>query len=453
MADDYAALKPVQTHGFLGAQIAWYRGWTGRWSYSLLDSLVGFLGPASPRFMPVVLLTLWFAATAWAIYRMLSISRRTFWAKVVLFAGFLTFGTLETAPNIYQSLYWQTSALTHFVPLIPLSLFVGVVCRPASEARNKLQLTCAGMLTFIAGGFSDVYVVVQSCGLILAILAVTILAGEDFKSRIRPFLIAGLVGALAALAVVAGAPGNSGRLGHFPRHLGGWDILRLTVKYSIFFVGHLVLTHPLTFLLLLTLPLVIVLRDLNHRDEPRCDRRLCIWLLLLIPAAVGLLILCGMGLGVFALSVMLPQRAQILLALVFVCGTVAWSHIAGEYLAGKLETISHQTRHVLSLGARVALLLLMLFPLVSFFSISGLREKGRSFAADWDMQDSQLRTAKQSGVTEITVPQIGDFQSRLGKDASDLHLRTDPKFWINRTTATYYGLTSVRASEDVTSSR
>jgi hypothetical protein len=65
----------------------------------------------------------------------------------------------------------------------------------------------------------------------------------------------------------------------------------------------------------------------------------------------------------------------------------------------------------------------------------------RGFAADWDKQDSALNTAQRSGVTEVTVPQTGDFQSRIGKGPSDLHLRKDPAFWINRTTAAYYGLT------------
>src|SRR5215216_8044412 len=107
MADDYSGLRPVQTHGFLAAQLNWYQGWTGRFSYTFVYSLLGLIGPATPRFMPGLLLTLWFAATVWAIYRIHSLSARISWSKVLLFAGFLIFATLETAPNICQSLYWQ----------------------------------------------------------------------------------------------------------------------------------------------------------------------------------------------------------------------------------------------------------------------------------------------------------------------------------------------------------
>jgi hypothetical protein len=80
----------------------------------------------------------------------------------------------------------------------------------------------------------------------------------------------------------------------------------------------------------------------------------------------------------------------------------------------------------------------------SFFSVLGVRAEARSFAADWDRQDSELKNAKQSGLTDVAVEQVGDFRSRIGRGPSDLHLRTDPAFWINRTTARYYSLNSVR---------
>lgn len=457
MADDYAALRPVRTHGLFGAQIWWYQAWTGRFSYTFIYSLLAIIGPATTRFVPGVLLTLWFVSTVWAVYRIQSALGRISRAKVALFAGLLCFVTLETAPNVYQSLYWQAAALTHFIPFIPLSLFVGLILRPVGDEGksllHKLRLLGAGILTFVGGGFSDTYVVLQSCGLILSLVAVSIWAEKEFKSRIKPFLIAGLVGSLVALIIVAAAPGNSVRMTFFPRQFGAWDILRLTLWYSAGFVAKLILTRPITFLLMLVLPFLIVLRDLNRRPEPSVDRQLYIRLLLLVPAAVLVLIICCTGPGVYALSVMAPERARILLSLIVVCGTVIWSCFAGKYLAGELSRVSYKAKHALSLGATVALLILTLCPLLSFFSIFGLREKARSFAADWDRQDSQLKMAKQTGISDLTVTQIGDFQSRVNKGASDLHLRTDPAFWINQITATYYGLTSVRASEDVANSR
>src|ERR1044072_4744846 len=152
MADDYSAVRMVATHGFIGAQISSYQGWTGRVSFTFVADLLALIGPATPPFIPGLLLALLFAGTAWAIYEIHALSGRISWIKVVLFAGFLIFATVETAPNVSQSLYWQTGALTYFAPLIPLSFYVGVIMRGARREHTNLSYFSAGILTFVAGG-------------------------------------------------------------------------------------------------------------------------------------------------------------------------------------------------------------------------------------------------------------------------------------------------------------
>ena len=449
MADDYSVAKIVEANGLLGAQTHWYRGWTGRFSFAFVADLFALLGPATARFNPALLLTLWFAATVWAIAEVRSLSGKFSCVRILLFAAFIIFATLETAPNLSQSLYWQNSSLTHVTPFIPLALFVAVIIRGARKTKSRfsrrLYLVCAGVLTLVAGGFSDAFAVLQPLDLIFSIVTVQVAANADVRSRLRPFLFAGLIGSILALIIVAGAPGNSNRMAFFPRQLSAWGILISSVFYSIRFAGKLVLTHPIIALASLTLPFLMRLRDFGENDRPLWDRRQCISLLLITPASVFLLIVCCMGLGFYALSVMPPERALILLCLILVCGMLVWSRAASEYLLGRFVTVSPKIR----LASIVALLLLVLFSQFSFFSIVGTRAKARGFAADWDRQDQELKTAKQNGVTDLAVQQIGDFQSRIGRGPSDLHLRTDSSFWINRTVAKYYGLRSVRATEEV----
>ena len=449
MADDYFVPPFVEKNGLLGAQIHWYRGWTGRFSFAFVADLLALLGPATARFVPGFLLTLWFAAAVWAIAEVCSLSGKCSRPRVLLFAAFVIFATLETAPNLSQSLYWQNSALTHVTPFIPLALFVAVITRGARETNSRysrrLYLVCAGVLTLVAGGFSDAFAVLQPLALILSTLGVQVAANADLRSRLRPFLLAGLIGSILALIIVAGAPGNSSRMAFFPRQLGAWGILRSSALYSVRFAGKLILTHPIIALASLTLPLLIRVRDFAENDPPLWNRRQCISLLLITPAAVFLLIMCCIGLGFYALSVMPPERALILLCLILIGGMLVWSRAAGEYLLGRFVTVSPKIR----LASTLVLLSLVLFSQLSFFSILGTRAKARGFAADWDREDSELKTAKQNGVTDVAVQQIGDFQSRIGRGPSDLHLRTDSSFWINRTVAKYYGLTSVRATEDV----
>jgi hypothetical protein len=453
MADDYAALRPIQSHGFLGAQISWYQAWTGRFSYTFLNSLAALFGPAMPRVVPGLLLTLWFAAAVWASYQIHSLSGCISWPRVVLFPAFIIFATLETAPNVSQSLYWQSASLTHVAPFVPLTLFVGLVSQGVSQkpkpSWRKFNLAGAGILTFVAGGLSDAYTVFQTCGLILSIPALEIFAGTHLKSKIRTYLVIGLVGSLLASIILVASPGNSIRQGFFPRQLDGLDILVLTIRYSGGFVAKLVVNNPLIVMASVTLPLLVVLRELSLTDAPRWDPRLCIRLLLMTPVAVILLIMCCTGASVYAISLMLPERARILLSLIVICGIVVWSRAAVEYVAIKLHRIGWNDKQIISIYATILLVCLVMFPLVSGWSIFTIRKQARSFADDWDRQDSQLKTAKQNGIADVTVPQTGDFQSRIGKGSSELHLRADSGFWINQVTASYYGLKSVRANEDV----
>ena len=449
MADDYTISTMAKAHGLFGAQVYWYLGWTGRFSFTFVASLLGLIGPATTRFVPALLMTVWIAATAWAISQIHSLSGRTSWTKAVLLAGLIIFATLETAPNLVQSLYWQAGALTYIAPLVLLSLYVGIVIRFMRGTHQRSSFYAAGILMFVAGGFSDAYVVLQTSGLVLALIALEIFAPQHLKRTVRAFLLIGLLGSLLALAIVAIAPGNSARQAYFPHHLGLPQILSLTVVYSLRFIAKLMLTHPIVLSVLLGLPFLMVLRDKTAGDTPVWNRQLCIRLLVLIPLAIFILIACCSAPSFYGMSVMLPERARILLSLTFVCGTVVWSRTAGEFLLATLLPLRYNVKQTVHTGSTLLLMLMIVAPLVSFISTLEMREQARAYAADWDKQDTELRAARQRDVNEVVVQQIGDFQWRLAKGPSDLHLRTDPGFWINRGTAEYYGLSSVRAKDDV----
>src|SRR6185369_16088298 len=125
----------------------------------------------------------------------------------------------------------------------------------------------------------------------------------------------------------------------------------------------LVLNQPVIVMASVTLPLLVVLREFNLTDGPRWDRRLCINFLLLTPVAVILLIMCCTGASVYAISVMLPERARILLSLIVICGIVVWSRAAAEYLAAQLRGISWRGKQI-SISATVLLVCLAMSPLV-----------------------------------------------------------------------------------------
>src|SRR5258708_3533609 len=62
MADTYCYAANVSSYGFLGAQQVWYNTWTGRFAFSLGESLTGWIGPRLAPVLPPLVLLLWLGA-------------------------------------------------------------------------------------------------------------------------------------------------------------------------------------------------------------------------------------------------------------------------------------------------------------------------------------------------------------------------------------------------------
>lgn len=461
MADDYSFRTTVNSRGLIGAQVHWYLTWSGRFSFLFVADLFSLMGTRFVPFLPALLLTTWGAGMTWSIHRMARRdSPETSYVQSLLFAGLVILATLKTAPNVVQSLFWQDSALNYVPPLILLTLYVGFIsdrlrAADARAARPSASSLCGSALfMFIAGGFSEAYLVLQTSGLILAILAGWWYAPDRLKPVLRALLFAGLVGSLLALVVVVSAPGNRVRLAYFPPAPGLFQILKLSSLHSCWFIAKAIFHHPFVFAVTVLLPFLIALRTSGSGRRPDANES---WhhraeLLVLLPAAVLVLIVCCTASAFYGMSVMLPERSQVLLSFTLVCGTVVWGHSAGTHCRIPLPSIDQNVGRVALFGSTLALILMITLPVASGASTFGLRARARAYAADWDRQDEDIRAAKNRGARELTVEQIGDFQSRLGLGNSDLHLRTDPDFWINQAVAKYYGIDSVAASQEPTTS-
>ncbi|MFL6207441.1 MAG: DUF6056 family protein [Pyrinomonadaceae bacterium] len=459
MADDYNTWRAVHTRGLLGAQAHWYLDWTGRFSFSLVVSLCSLIGPGIVPFLPALLLALWVAALVWALRQTAwPGARKSSYTETLLYAGLVIFATLRIAPDVVQSLYWQAGALSYITPLVLFAFYAGIVSRSlgratAHDARpSVLSLCAAAAVTFAAGGFSDAYVVLQTTALFLAVIVSARYAPTKLKSALRALLVAGLVGSLLALIVVALAPGNAVRQSYFPPPPGLFRIFTLSALYALGFGALSILRQPLVFILLLLWPFLTALNRSGHCADVAEGRRRA-WLLVLVPVIVFVLDMSCIAPALYGMSTMLPRRAQVLLSFTLVCGTVVWGRTAGKYAAGSLPFISRHAERVVRAGSMLLLLIMLACPVASGVFTLALRARARAYAADWDRQDQELRTAKDSGVQELSVEQIGDLQSRLGLGRSELHLRTDPNFWINQAVAKYYGLRSVTAREDIVTSR
>ena len=114
ISDDYCTAAKVEKDGFWGAQQYWFTQWSGRFSFTAAISLAHYVGgPKVVPFVPGILLACWLIAASWALTPIIPTrSRISLITGPVLLAGIIIASTLATTPTIYESLYWETGAIT-----------------------------------------------------------------------------------------------------------------------------------------------------------------------------------------------------------------------------------------------------------------------------------------------------------------------------------------------------
>lgn len=449
--DDFNTAAVLRERGFLGSQHYWYVNWSGRFSFHLAVNLFESAGPWVVSVLPLAALSVWVAVTAWAAYEGASLLGLQGRARVALLSALLVvYATVESTADVVQSLYWQTGMLTYLVPLIFITANAALVAssikgEPVRAAPWRIGL-CA-LLALAAGGFSEVSAVLQLGGISL-LLAASLVRARGLCSRdTRALIIACFVGALAALLLVALAPGNGVR-----RELGGapaslpWSI-ESSCRYALYFFEQHTRRWRGTALLCFALPACLALSAgasrLGQSIETPGSRRLL--KLLAVGTVVGfaLIVLCFIP-GFYAQSEALPRRAQLIPKFVLVCLNVYWGALAGLALLKATRGRKALPRALLAGWCAVAALLFV-SAAASARRTFALGARARAYAERWDEAERQIRAAAAAGAREVTVRAVEGEEWELGFGRPELRLSRDPLAPQNVAAARYYGLDSVRA--------
>jgi hypothetical protein len=449
MADDYCLAAAVNTAGFIKPQVNLYLGWTGRYSYTFLITLAEWIGPATVPIGPSLGVISWLGAAVWSLYQIARIAQwpSPFLNSCVL-AELIVFAMLNSTNNIAQSFYWQGGLINTAVPLIFLTTYVGIVScgiRRTGRKRSTMWLVIlSAMVTFVAGGFTEAFVFLQTTGLLVALI-VCFGSSDSLKRAARPFIVAGLAGSLLALFVVVLAPGNSIRRSFFPPPPNLFTLTKLSLFFVIHFVGYTVYYSPLTMVLLLLLP--ALLGNYVHgagagtRQEyhPQRTKMLFIYL----PLLAFILVLSSFVPGVYGTSNDMPGRAHMIPQFILVCATVYWGYLAGSALSARFS-IWRRTDWPSTAGLIVLAMLILSVPLVSIKRSLSLVPRARESASIWDQMDQEAHAAKARGILDLTVPVVDDIETRLGATHTELNLERDRQNWKNRCAAVYYGINSIQ---------
>jgi hypothetical protein len=399
LRDDYCLTLGAQTFGVLGNIRHYYDTWTGTYSSTFFQSMIGLAGLW--RFTPFVLIILWFCTLLWTLYALYSLllkNQPIFRHRFILSlatTSLLLAATVNGTSNVYQSVYWTSGAITYTLPLIVLTFNVGIAIRLLMrDASNPLPLQWLigiGVLCLLAGGFSPLFAVSQVllCLFLLGISALYLPA--HYRHAAVQIMICASVCSILALLVLLIAPGNTIRHNSYNNSL--------TMDKEIILSAGLALKYLLGApFIVLVLPVTSAIggwlyMELNYRFKP---------IMLLFLSAMALLItlvmlMSNFFLTLFSMGKFPPPRAYIVMQYTTIWFAAIFGLSLGYGLAQYLRHSNRYKRFMRNWGFRLATVIILSAVSASLILMTyRTLYEGRlvtAFAAEWDMRAAQLAAA------------------------------------------------------------
>ena len=448
-ADDFCMAGTVNSMPFFKYFGYWYIGWTGRYSFIFFTGLSGLLGVKFASVLPTIMVSIWLLLNAWAI---LPIVRQKKCQAPVLSAfassGIFLFILLLSLPNIFQSVFWNNGAINYSFPLITFTINIGIIIRlwyKNIKGRGWVLLNI--FLTLMTGGFSEIFILMQITFFVLVMLYLYFFVECNNYKHIWYFLVINLISAFIALLIVAIAPGNQVRqsLLDEPTNLLILPIMVLRNTLIIFYI--FLKNSGFWMILLITIPFLLSLIWTQNSVEMEMIGKSYslrqFWNQKWFKGSI----LVGLFVFLMTMSAATPSsyiqgdypenRAMILPFYFIVIGIMTIMYLLGAAVR-KLPKVNQYFQD-LKIKVLIRVLILILFGtgltltvLNTFHSLPDYV----GYAQLWDLRDQELRTLKENNVKEVTIFKL---ESYFGLE--DIH--TDPKYWVNRYVAEYYGFDTI----------
>jgi Family of unknown function (DUF6056) len=445
IADDYCSAVVFRNEGFWGTQKLIYLTWSGRFSSTALIAAANGVGRHLVLFLPGILMICWLAATSWSIRETLrALSWRCDPLSIVAMSELIVLAALASAPDLGQSLYWQTGALTYLTPVILWTLYCGAVAstirqsaRPSVRLRNTLPLF---VLALLAAGTSETAAAEQ----IIAFTAFTVLViHSKLRTASLPRLVwVGLAGSVVGTVAVACSPGNFVREAVLRQQNGGplpsFIILGVAVARTAILAMDLVRR---TWLLILSTSLILAPQ--LFVNCPVENRRGALRLAGYVLATSLVVIVISALPAVFALGVPPPDRSLFLGNWILLCSSVLVVLATVAQVLSFHGCAKQPLRGVL-VGLGLAGILLFVTAVGSRInhSASGLRRQ----ASAWDSRDAYIRNERTRGNVNVVLTPLENYWPSINSAPLE-SAGADPGAWVNKCLADYYSINTVVVRE------
>jgi hypothetical protein len=442
IADDYCEAVRVTTVSPIQAVINRYSDGAfrsaNRYSNILFVGFSEMLGENSIPITTVAMVVLWTVGLIWLVHEIRKYNRVEWTPLVDVFLGSLiAFMSLLQAPNLFQTVYWRSSMMTHFAPLVFGSLLFAFTMRQArrlpSESVSPFTYGFIFAASFVLAGFSEPPAATMVTIFFLLLLAVWAWNKSSIRNRLLALTGVTFASVFAGLLTLMFSPAVT----NVAREKSPDAVLILfnSFKYALDFIrdSFISLPLPLFFCFLIPLLLVWALKQSGGTSSIPENRRLPVWMIVL-PLLAWLLIAAGFSPSAFGQG--FPVERMRFLARVWLIVTLM---LEGVWLGLLLPEFKFNR----TIGAWVALIVFALisiaYPLRTAFSVIQKNvPEYRERAELLDLRHAFILRHIAQGETNLFVPGFGGWHGVKELDSNPAH-------WVNACAANFYQVSSIQS--------
>ena len=445
LADDYCASTYLFTsQNIVEATLRAYSLWANSYSRLMFSQLIELGGVNGIRIMAGVELVVWVLLLTWMFFELGKLLRVHIPKVGYMWLACMAVAlSLYQASALYQILYWRTGLIPYSLPLLWFigiaAYFLRYVEKPYEKSRARWAGILFVILVFFAGGLSETTSGMQVGVMFVAVLLAWWTKPLHQRRDALVFLVAGLITAVIAISIMAASPGTSNRLNRIMNSPPIYNPVELSgdvILYTSQFLLDVAKSYPLLILVALTVSFGVVLLALSVSQQDVSSITISHLRMALLVIPVVVFIIIGFSYAPSAFVGTFPAaRARFASHFVFMLGLM----IEG----GVLGILATHARAIVSLNwvrIPVALLLiaLIIHPIRATPRVYALRYGYQAFAQQWDARNAFIQQAVTDGETDLVVVQL-DAPGGVGE------YKGEPRHWINRCVARFYGLNSIIA--------
>jgi len=448
-ADDFCEASVAKSHQIFEYLKLRYEGWTGRYSFILFSWLTTSFGPKISSFFPALHILIWIISVVFAVYQILSIIKHPqVLISSIAYSGLFLVVLLSSMPKMFESVFWIIGSINYSMPLIIFTIMLGIFLLCFRKETNLLLLSLILIIAFVNSGFSEIFAFIQIVIFILAIILFFFTGlHRDNKSLFR-FLLLGLIVSLVGILIVFIAPGNAARqaASSHPEPTSLMKLPFLIIRSTLVIFYLFLRNTGWSFIAILLIPFLFgfLLIDNRKNDyvKPSSFKGLFVqpWIksILIIGLSVLIITMAAATPSSYIQGEYPTSRAMILPFYFIIAGLVL---IFGTIGARVRNRYNEQLRDKTVQWARI-LLIVLVFVMLGSFTVETFRllPAQRAYAQSWDALNNELMLKKAQGAQDVqTFNAVNAFGYGF--------IGPNPKDWVNRCVAKYYGFKSIGLEE------